>query len=159
MSLDQLHTAIEQGDAVAIRRLIRDCPADLLNDGDGLMSYTYFMNQSVIPILVDEGVDVDQRNSCNGTVLASAAGNGDLAMVRWLLEHGADVNAQNDECETPFSFACAYDHREVAEALRHHGANVNCVHRAGGTPLDNRCHTTRIQEFLISIGAKRESEL
>ncbi len=159
MNLDQLHTAIEQRDAAVIRGLIHECPADLLKDGDGLMSYAYLTNQSVIPILVDEGVDVDQRNSCNGTVLACAASNGDLEMVRWLLEHGADVNAQNDERETPFSFACAYDHREVAEALRHHGANINCVHRAGGTPLDNRCHTPRIQKFLISIGAKRESEL
>lgn len=70
---------------------------------------------SIIDLLLEYGVDINQHGINDWTPLHFAAANDDVELIQYLLEKGADPNARTriDDCATPL---------EEAEILGRQGA-------------------------------------
>ncbi|MET0624137.1 MAG: ankyrin repeat domain-containing protein [Pyrinomonadaceae bacterium] len=84
--------------------------------------------------LLDEGVDVNESDSEDSTLLHHAVGEGQSEIVRLLLERGADVNARDLYGHTPLMVAAERGRSEVARLLLAGGADPNM----GVQPDDGR---------------------
>lgn len=147
---EDLLEAIETGDAASIRSAAVRYRRDPLSDG--AMSHAFVTNPAAIPILVDAGVPVDERDTAGNTILMHAAAHGKVDLIEWLVKHGADVNASNQGGETPFSFACAWDQLDAAVKL--HGLGAEPSPRfSDGTVLtkNDQSLSPRIRSFLTQI--------
>ncbi|TYP74870.1 stalk domain-containing protein [Paenibacillus methanolicus] len=100
-SQNQLNRAIMDGDAEAVKRLLRDWRAAALPMGvDGIQPYTFASeNLPVTKALIEAGFPVDYRedryadvimSSAGYTLLHGAAGYGRTEVVQYLLDQGAD---------------------------------------------------------------------
>lgn len=79
----------------------------------------------VVRSLVDNGADVNRRNSVGRTPLMYAAMQGRVDNVKLLLEKGADVNALAPNGVTALSLAAYNGRREVVKILKEAGAVIN----------------------------------
>ena len=87
---------------------------------------------SIVAILLDRGVDIDQRNAYGDTPLLSAVRSGRVDTCRLLLARGANVNdAGGDGFASPLHVALYLNHSnaefEIVSLLVHHGANLECT--------------------------------
>jgi len=92
-----------------------------------------------------------------GTPLDSAAGRGDVEVMKFLLDHGASVDSKNRWGITPLHEAAAGGHLGAVELLVERGADVNAKDRDGDTPLvaaQAISHSKRVARFLREHGAK-----
>lgn len=78
---------------------------------------------------------VNQRGSCDDTVLHLASFRGEAEDVEVLLANGADVNIKGDLGYTPLHNAAAQDNVDVIKVLLISGANPYIVCEYGKTPL------------------------
>lgn len=69
------------------------------------------------------------------TPLESAAGQGQLAVARFLLDHGADVNGLGGDKWTPLLHAASSGHKTMTELLLARGADANGGAGVAFTPL------------------------
>jgi ankyrin repeat protein len=69
--------------------------------------------------------------------IQSAAGRGELGIVRLLLDYGADVNAPGIFESTAMNFAARQGHAEVVRLLIERGAAVNPHANSRSYPLEN----------------------
>lgn len=67
--------------------------------------------------------------------LVSAAGKGELAVVKALLKHGVSIQSMNYEGSTALHYAACAGQPDVVRYLIHAGANVNAVNLYGDSPL------------------------
>lgn len=74
-------------------------------------------DESMVPLLVEHGADVDAGADKN-TALHGAAGFGRVETVRYLLDHEANFDAHDHDGRTPLDVAEATGHEAVAELLR-----------------------------------------
>jgi ankyrin repeat protein len=72
----------------------------------------------VLGLLLDRGVDVNQRYDNDLTTLMWAAAYGRDAAVKLLLERGADVSAHDNRGKTAADMAAEGGHRRTLESLR-----------------------------------------
>jgi len=72
----------------------------------------------VLGLLLDRGVDVNQRYDNDLTALMWAAAYGRDATVKLLLERGADVSAHDNRGKTAADMAAEGAHRGTLELLR-----------------------------------------
>lgn len=80
------------------------------------------------------GMGADPNYGVGGwTALHSAAGHGNMDMVRLLVTHGSNVNAQNFRDETPLHAASYGKNKQVAEYLISNGARVDTKDDRGWT--------------------------
>ncbi|MGO8945458.1 MAG: ankyrin repeat domain-containing protein [Syntrophobacteraceae bacterium] len=87
----------------------------------------------ILQALLDEGADVNAKDSSGGTVLMLASRNGYKEVVQALLDKGADVNAENSDGGTALMDASTNGHKEIVELLLARGANVNTEDIGGET--------------------------
>jgi ankyrin repeat protein len=109
---------------------------------------------------VEQGIDVDSRDSEGRTALYYAAMQGKRDLVEFLLSRGANVNAKDkDYGFTPLHHAVGGGHKDVVELLIAKGADVNATDKHGWTPLDSSVYggNTDIPELLIEAGANVNS--
>jgi ankyrin repeat protein len=105
------------------------------------------------------GANINARGSCC-MPLFLAAGEGRIAVVRYLLNEGADVNAREKFGSTALIEATFYGHANVVKELVFRGADINAI-GDDGTALDvaiARKHLP-IADLLRHQGAKRACEL
>ena len=105
------------------------------------------------------GANINARGNCC-MPLFLAAGEGKIAVVRYLLDEGADVNAREKLGQTALTEATYYGHSKVVKELLFRGAEINVIGH-DGTPLDvaiERKHAV-IVDLLKHQGAKRACEL
>jgi ankyrin repeat protein len=75
--------------------------------------------------LLDQGADINGRDTHHKTALAVESRVGKLEVVKVLIKYGADVNCRDKTGWTPLMAASRHGHREIAELLLNHGADVN----------------------------------
>ncbi|CAG8981960.1 hypothetical protein HYALB_00004822 [Hymenoscyphus albidus] len=94
----------------------------------------------VIKFLVENGADVNAKDSDGMTALSNAVYLGNETVVQYLLENRADANIPDDLGRSTLYFAAVRSqHRDKAVAfacsLLAHGANINLQTTQGMTPL------------------------
>lgn len=98
-----------------------------------------FENIDLFLKLINEGVDVDERDYNNLTALWYAAQEGCYEMAKILIEHNADIEVKDRFGNTPLSNA-VYCHSQVhngqlIKLLVDAGADVNAENNYGVSPL------------------------
>ena len=105
------------------------------------------------------GANINARGNCC-MPLFLAAGEGRIAVVRYLLNEGADLNVRENLGHTALTEATYYGHANVVKELVFRGADINAI-GDDGTALDiaiARKHLA-IADLLKHQGAKRKCEL
>jgi len=107
-----------------------------------------------VKVLLEQGVDVNARDSGGWSALTYAAAKGDLVIAKALVSKGAEVDPKEVET-TPLMAAVTYRNVAVVKMLIEHGANVNQANGKGATALGAalRSHQDRMVEVLRSAGA------
>jgi hypothetical protein len=106
--------------------------------------------------ILSSGVDVNARNTINGTPLHTAVDKQRKEIVQLLLEKNADVNLVNNARQTPLHIAVNTGQKDIVELLVAKGADVNTLDGMGDNALSlaQKGGHTEIAEFLIQHGAK-----
>ena len=87
---------------------------------------------SVLQILIDHNVDINERDTNGATALHLAVENGHEATARLLLQHGADMNACDSHGRSPFYLAVSLGDEDVVRMFLLHGADPRLrVHEHG----------------------------
>ncbi|XP_057312079.1 kinase D-interacting substrate of 220 kDa-like isoform X3 [Hydractinia symbiolongicarpus] len=84
---------------------------------------------------IEEGVNLDGRDSNGQTALISASERGCMRIVNELLYHNVDTNARDDDGWTALIAASKEGHGEIVSALLEYGAKHSMADLGGWTPL------------------------
>lgn len=136
LAASELANAIQSGDIVAVRNLIRSKVDVNAPERDGttpLQWAVYNENAAMVEALIKAKVDVNAANREGVTPLALAAEAGNVTITRLLLKAGADINKTLANGETPLMMAARTGNVEVIEAMVEAGAQVNAVESLRGT--------------------------
>jgi len=91
--------------------------------------------ESIICLVKELGMNVDNRNSEGQTALFSAAMAGKTNSIRCLVDLGADLEAKDNYGATPIFTAAQEGQIESIECLKSLGANVDAKDKDGMTPI------------------------
>jgi ankyrin repeat protein len=91
----------------------------------------------VVRSLLDQGLDVDERDRSRWTPLAVASRNGQLQVAKLLIERSADVNSRGTNGWTPLLLASRNGHLDIVQLLLDHNADLSACQRSQRTALDN----------------------
>jgi len=115
-------------------------------------------NISRVRNLLNQGTNVNTRNTIDFTPLHWAAEAGHMDIVRLLLSRGASVNARSRIGETPLHWAAYQGNVNIVHELLRHGAHVNPRDNQGRTPLHWAVFVfpghPRVARVLVEAGAK-----
>ena len=114
--------------------------------------------------LVESGVDVNEKDDNNTTVLHYAARSGSLEMVKYLVEHGAMVTTEHKQGQSTVLYsACDKGNDLVVEYLLQHGAIQDIDDDEPCSPLSIACckgHIAVVKTLLkYSVDVRKEKEL
>ncbi len=87
--------------------------------------------ERVANYLVDNGIDLNYKNSFGFNYLMIAAKEGMTPLIKKLIEKGMDVNAQSPEGATALMLASLNGHTDTVKFLLEHGANPNLRVKSG----------------------------
>ena len=91
----------------------------------------YARDLVMVKALVEEGIDVNSRNSIGSTPLIGAASEGHIEVLKVLIAKGAGVNSQDIYGWTPLMEAAIRGRKDVVELLIAKGADVSAKDRDG----------------------------
>ncbi|XP_021712114.1 uncharacterized protein LOC5564954 isoform X2 [Aedes aegypti] len=77
----------------------------------------------------------DSKFIFHGTPLHTAAGKGNIEMVKLLIDHNANIDTKDDEGCTPLHYASRNGNLEMVKLLIDNRANVDTTQNEGWTPL------------------------
>ncbi|KAH7173109.1 hypothetical protein DER46DRAFT_596919 [Fusarium sp. MPI-SDFR-AT-0072] len=102
-----------------------------------LMLTSYYGHRVIVKLLLEEGADIEAKDSQFGrTPLSWATGNGHEAIVKLLLEKDANVESKDKYGWAPLSLAAENGHEAIVKLLLEKGANVEAKDsERGRTPL------------------------
>jgi ankyrin repeat protein len=105
--------------------------------------------------LVDEGCDINKRNSDGYTILTEAAVTGPPTRVKMLLDLGADINARHSDGTGPLLAAAYAGDLEIVKLLVERGAPIEEKRKTKVTPVmeAGKHGYYAIVRYLISKGA------
>jgi ankyrin repeat protein len=114
------------------------------NSQEALMLAARYGHQSIVELLIANGVDVHATDKHGWTALMYAARHGHQPIVKLLIANGAVVNATNSQGWTALMFAARDGHAAIVELLIAKGAVVNAAtversERGGRTALTLSC--------------------
>ncbi|RCK74497.1 MAG: hypothetical protein IGBAC_1445 [Ignavibacteriae bacterium] len=118
----------------------------------------------IIKLLIENGANVDVKNSEGDTPLHIALSNNFLIqqneIIKLLIKHSSKINTENNRGYTPLHLAVAKDNQEFVELLLLKKAKTNVQDTIGITPLHiaaNNCNI-KIVELLLKNGADINEE-
>lgn len=120
---DQLRQAAERGNAVEVRAAL------------------------------DQGANIDARNSAGATPLLIATHHNHVDAAKVLIDAGADVNAKDRIHDSPYLYAGARGHNEILKMTLSHGADLKSTNRYGGTALIPAAERGHVETVGILIDA------
>jgi ankyrin repeat protein len=128
-----LVAAVKNGDAAAVRALLKQQPASVnVPEADGTTALHWATDRDDLVttgLLVRAGANVKATNRYGVTPLYSAAVNGNAAMIELLLKAGADANTALPEGETLLMTAARTGTVDAVRVLLARGADVNAKER------------------------------
>lgn len=150
-------------------QLIREKPDDanaktiltkLLERGgnalDALIEAAEWNLSDVVQLLLDRGVNVNEKNDYGETALIVAAKSRSLDVMRLLLDRGADPNIKGgDDENSAILEASYYGDTPMIQLLLEKGARVDDTNDAGYTPLINLAERGNVEavRLLLDRGA------
>jgi ankyrin repeat protein len=157
----RLVTAIRDGDAAAVRKLLEDGADVNARDAEGntpLILASFYANPKCVEFLLEKGANANATNKAGVTALIRAATNEEK--TRLLVEAGADVRVRTaDLGNTPLILAArrAGNSRTV-KLLLERGANATECNDAGVTPIRSGAASGDLEtvKSLLEAGAKAD---
>lgn len=92
-------------------------------------------NIEEVKLLLDQGIDINSKDSQGRTALMLAAYANNAEMAELLINRGADVNLQDHMKNSPFLYAGAEGYLEILKLTIKAGADPSILNRFGGTAL------------------------
>ncbi|WP_162297603.1 ankyrin repeat domain-containing protein [Wolbachia endosymbiont of Folsomia candida] len=121
-------------------------------------------DNSFIKLLIERGLDINDRDGCKLTALHQAVSYGfDINTIELLLELGADVNAKDEDGVTPLHIAASLggDNKELINLLIDYGADINARTTTLGHDAIHvaiKCNNIENIRVLLKRGANIESK-
>jgi ankyrin repeat protein len=116
-----LHYAIIHGHNYVLGCLVQaKANVDVIAYPHGKTPLHYAAENGSFPaawFLVQNGININARDSDGKTPLHNAAYSGSLSLVQYLLQNGANINARNNSGETPLDIAVADEQSDIIEYL------------------------------------------
>ena len=140
---DQLYDAAEDGDAAAVRALLRGgvdpnaAHSDAFADFLALHKAAEEGHAGVVELLLKHGADVHATEFSGHNALHYAAEEGRADVVRLLLDRGADLRAATDDGFQPLHFVACGQHVALVKLLIARGADVRA---SAGTFAETPLH-------------------
>ena len=95
----------------------------------------FFGKLDTTQTLLDNGADIDERDTFDRTALHRAAGKDSPKVAEFLISKGANLDAKDKLGWTPLFVSANAGHAITAAALLRHGADPDARDDAGKTPL------------------------
>jgi ankyrin repeat protein len=133
--------AAQNGDLNEVKRLFALNPG-IINEKDrehdtAIMKACRDCNTTnVVAFLLENGANINDKDTIDQTSLIIAAFNGCNDIVRMLLDAGANIEHKNDQGENALISAAQEGHINVVKTLLDAGADVNQTNTDGETALD-----------------------
>lgn len=105
----------------------------------------------IIKKLIEDGVDINTKDSEGRTATMIATYNNDVETAKFLIRAGADVNIQDNMKNNPFLYAGAEGYVEILKLTIEAGADPAMINRYGGTaliPASEHGYIVAIKEIL-----------
>jgi ankyrin repeat protein len=96
-----------------------------VHEEKALYSATHQGRLNLVKYLLDNGADIDGKDSQGDTALHIASKDGNLDMVKLLCSYEADSDARNPVWETPICYAARNGHKEILKLLLDYGSDPN----------------------------------
>ncbi len=159
MTNQALLESVQYGDLEAVRAGLEQGLDPNYRDDESGPTLLHWAAQEgytdLIELLARFGAAVDATRGSDMTALFSAAGAGDLAVVKTLIGCGAEVNRTG--MGTALHNAAAYGNADIVDFLVSSGANVNAVDDEGVTPLLYAVSNghREVADLLVAQGAQK----
>ncbi|GAB0091613.1 rabankyrin-5 [Sergentomyia squamirostris] len=124
-------------------------------NGDSPLSLALALSRNdLVPVLIEGGADVNDRNGQDLTLLHQAILREDSKTAIFLLSQGADLNALTGDQESSLQLAIHYNLATVVDALCSHGVSLSAPDGKGEYPLWSALEMERhdIAEVLVRHG-------
>jgi ankyrin repeat protein len=134
----RLRRAVIEGDESLVRELLGQNRGNAAQSSDAggrtLLDFAVEHGQlSLIPILLEHGVDIEALDASGRTALHRAVGSNDLTLSKLLLNCGANIEATTSDGEKPLWQAANGGTEAVARLLLERGADVESFNPKSGT--------------------------
>lgn len=160
VSSQELFDALKNNDLPKVKTLLKDNPRLLSSrDESGNTPLHHAARQKqyeTVSFLLNEGADVNCRNTNIVTPLHVSIFVGSPEITKLLIEKGADIRLADYQLYTPLHYAAANGFNEVAAILIKSGAPLEAKNTYGRTPLllcARERGTPEIARLLIDAGA------
>jgi len=97
-------------------------------------------NNRALKTLLDQGIDIESRDSKGNTPLIVATMKNRIRTVKFLLSRGADINAVNKKGLSPIHIAIYKNKPSMVFELMERGANLSAQDANGHSPLHIAVH-------------------
>jgi ankyrin repeat protein len=151
-----LHWAAKGGNFEALTALIAAKADPNIKDRQGRtpMWGAVESTPEVVKFLLDNGADINARDTVNATPLLWAAGFGRPETVALLIERKADVKAVDDNGWTALIWAGGIGQPQTVDLLIKAGADLNAADRqTGDTPLLRAARTGKAESLKVLLDA------
>lgn len=111
---------------------------------------------NICKLLLENGVNCDERDNCNYTPFLYAVKCGNLKVLQLLLDHGADITAVTDDSRTSLHLAVKHSNTAMIEfLLNKRSIDIQCSDRKGYLALHLAVKYGRLREckLLLKFGA------
>ncbi|KAI9894511.1 MAG: hypothetical protein M1814_001865 [Vezdaea aestivalis] len=160
-----LFEAVKRGDDDKVSLLLQEKGFDIdlkeLSSGRTALHEAVMNEQElVVKLLLENGADIEAKNSHGSTALVLAAFGGEEQIVKLLLENGADIEAKNSSGLTALLMAIPWN-EVVIKLLLERGADTEVKdEEEGQTPLHStvkrKSHSAA--KLLLATGADTEAK-
>jgi ankyrin repeat protein len=151
--------AAQNGDINEVKRLFYLNP-DIINEKDrekdtAIMKACRDCNTvNVVAFLLENGANINDRDTIDQTPLIIAAFNGCTDIVKMLLDAGANIEHKNDQGENALISAAQEGHIDTVKLLLEAGADVNQSNTDGETALDLAIRLRQKKELIELLREK-----